>query len=250
MVEEGEGLIFESSEFRFDPPPPISRAQQILIKPLAGYPLPYPVTVSPTILEKVIGAIREVSDADIIFLEGSPREEPMASIYRTLSYDFPRVQMLDVRDCVLVEVENPLPRPFALSTFWLPNLVLYCDYLISICPLKTCGGQGSLSVKNLLGLLPAGKYRGESEFGWGALYNLGIHKVIADLYFTLPFDLGIIDGEKVLRVASDPTRGEEESYGKVFIGEPSEVDRLASEDMGIETEYVTLIEAAKTLPQI
>jgi hypothetical protein len=193
----------------------------------------------------VICRIREVSRADIILLEGSPRGEPMKPLYESLSYDFPRVLTQDVKDCVLVEVENPLPHPLALSTFWLPNLVLYCDYLVTISPLKVLGGRGSLTIKNLLGLLPVSKYGGGSKFGWGALYNLGMHKVIADLYFTLPFDLGIIDARKKFIGKDDPTQGEVEDYNKIFLGEPYEVDKEASQTVGVEVDYLPLIEAAK-----
>jgi len=109
-------LIFGADEFIFYPPPRIKWARRILIKPCASYPLPYPISTSREILEKIIAAIREVSEADIILLEGNPEQESMKPIYRALSYDFPRVLALDVTDCVYVEVENPLARPFALPT--------------------------------------------------------------------------------------------------------------------------------------
>jgi len=242
-------VIFTSTDFVFRPPPQVSRALQILIKPAARYPLPYPVSTSPLVLERVVDAIRRVSDADIIILETSAHGEPMKDIYKTLGYSFPRVQTMDVRDCVLVEVENPLPRPFALSTFWLPNLVLYCDYSISICPFSVSEGRGNFSVMNLLGLLPMSKYGGEYRSGWGILNNLGIDRVIADLYFTLPFDLGIVDaGKKFFTQGDDSTRGTEEPYNRVFVGEPLEVDREVADITGIEAEYLTLIETAK--PQV
>lgn len=81
--------------------------------------------------------------------------------------------------------------------------------------------------------------------GWGALHGLGIDRVIADLYFTLPFDLGIIDARHRLISGDDPTRGEVEEYGKVFVGEPFEVDLEASEVAGLQTEYLGLIEEAR-----
>ena len=101
-------MIFETSKFVFNPPSVVSVARRILIKPCAGWPLPYPVTTSPELLAKVIQGIRHVSDADIIVLEGTPGGEPVAPIYKTLGYDFPRVLMLDVKDCIWVEVDNPL----------------------------------------------------------------------------------------------------------------------------------------------
>jgi hypothetical protein len=193
-------------------------------------------------LQIIIDGIRRVSDADILILEGTPGGGSVYPIYRTLNYDFPRVLMLDVKDCIWVEVENPLLRPFAMPTFWVPNVVLSSDYLISVTPFKVFGNRGSFSIKNLLSLLPVSKYRGEAATGWGTLYSLGIQKVIADLYFTLPFDMGIIDARQRFIGTDDPTQGKIEEYGKIFADEPFQVDLEASKETGVPVEYLSLIE--------
>lgn len=239
-------VILDADSFVFELPPRVRWARRILIKPCAGYAAPYPATTSREILEKVITSIRAVSEADIILLEGSPCQEEMKPIYKTLGYEFPRVIELDVKDCVFVEVENPLLRPFAVSTFWLPNVLLYCDYLISVTPFKVIGSRGDFTIRNLLSLLPVSKYRGGNGSGWGSLHDFGIDKVIADLYFTLPFDLGIIDGRKKFVGKDKPSVGEAEDYGRIFIGEPYEVDLEASRSVGVATEYLQWIEVAKT----
>jgi len=241
-------LIFEAVDFAsktFNPPPQVRWARRILIKPHANYSIPYPITTSRESLEVVIRGIRRVSEADIILLEGSPQEESMRSIYCNLGYDFPGVISLDVKDCVFVEVENPLAHPFALPTFWLPNILLYCDYLITMTPFKVFAKQGVFSIRNLLGLLPASKYQGERGDNWGALYSLGIDKVIADLYFTLPFDLGIIEAGKRFFGKTEPAEGKAEDYGKIFVGDPYEVDCDASQSVNLVTEYLQLIDMAK-----
>jgi hypothetical protein len=98
---------------------------------------------------------------------------------------------------------------------------------------------------NLLTLLPTSKYGGETTGGWKELYNLGIEKVAADLYFTLPFDLGIIEARQKFVSTGDPTQGKVEDYGKVFIGEPYEVDCEASAALGLKTEHLDLIKEAR-----
>ena len=238
-------MIFEASEFVFRPPSLVSRARRVLIKPSAGHPLPYPVSTSRETMNAIIERIKQVSDADIIILEGTYDGQSIYPIYQALGYDFPRVLMLDVRDCIWVEVENPLPHPFAAATFWVPNVVLSSDYLISVAPFRIVGKSGYFSVKNLLSLLPVSKYKGDASSGWGTLYELGIERVIADLYFTLPFDSGVIDARRKFISVDDPLQGRTEQYGKIFAGEPYEIDREATEVGGVEAGYLKLIEEGK-----
>ncbi|MDO8568491.1 MAG: DUF362 domain-containing protein [Dehalococcoidales bacterium] len=238
-------MIFEASEFVFKAPPVISRARRVLIKPCASYPAPYPATTSPEMLAAIIAGIRQVSDADILILEGTPGGGPIQPIYQTLGYDFPRVLMLDVRDFPCVEVDNPLPKPFIVPTFWVPNVILSSDYLISVAPMKIIGGMPYFSIANLLTLLPSVKYRGDKPGGWDALYSLGIDRVLADLYFTLPFDLGIVEARQQFTSRDDPMQGEVESYSKIFVGEPYEVDREVAEALGLKSEYLDSVKTAK-----
>ncbi len=238
-------MIFEASDFVFKAPAVVSRARRVLIKPSACYPVPYPVTTSRDILSVIIRGIRQVTDADILLLEGIAGGGSIYPIYQALGYDFPRVLMLDVKDCIWVEVDNPLPKPLVVPTFWVPNVILSSDYLITVAPLKVFKGRGSLSIMNMLTLLPTSKYSGEAPGGWEALYSLGIDKVVADLYFTLPFDLGIIEARQKFVSWGDPVQDEIEEYGKVFVGEPYEVDYEASEALGLKTEYLDLIREAK-----
>jgi uncharacterized protein (DUF362 family) len=238
-------LIFDTSEFNFKVPSVVSRARRVLIKPSASYPLPYPVTTSAEMLAAIISSIRRVSDADILLLEGTPGGVPTRPIYQALGYNFPRVLTLDVKDCIFVEVDNPLPKPFVMPTFWVPNVILSSDYLITVAPLKTYDGTGSFTIMNLLSLLPSSKYQGEAAGGWESLYSLGIDKVLADLYFTLPFDMGIVEGRQKFAVREDPCEGEVEEYDKVFIGEPYEADREVADTLGLKVGYLDLIKSAK-----
>lgn len=241
--------MVDADSFIFVPPPQLASASRVLIKPNAGYPLPHPVTTSRETLAAVIAGIRRVSDADIVLLEESRSSEPMHRIYRLLSYEFPRVGLLDVRSCHCVEVENPLTKPLALPTVWVPNVVLSCDYLISVSAFKIFPEGGSFTVKNLVGLLPSNKYGGRGDPREDLLHQLGIDNVVVDVYFTLPFDCGIVDARKKFTGTDDPTQGIVEDYGKVFVGEPYEVDREASAAAGVSTRYLTLIEEArKQLP--
>jgi hypothetical protein len=238
-------LIIDTEGFVFEPPPVISRARRVLITPNAAYPTSYPVSTSQEMLSALIEGIRQVSDADIIILAGTPDGSPVYPIYQKLGYNFPRVLTLDVKDCTWVEVDNPLPKPLIVPTFWVPNVILSCDYLITVTPLKVIQGQGYLSIANLLSVLPSSKYGNGMPWGWDDLYDLGIESVIADLYFTLPFDLGIIEARQKLIVEEDPTRGIAEPCGRLFVGEPYEVDGEAAKALGIATDYLGLIKEGR-----
>ena len=238
-------MIFNASVFYFMAPSVISRARRVLIKPNACYPVPYPATTSREMLSLIIKGIRQISDADILLLDGTPTGEPIYPVYQELGYDFPRVLTLDVKDCTWVEVDNPLSKPLAVPTFWVPNVILSSDYLITVTPLKVIGDVGSLSIMNLLTLLPSSKYGDGSHGGWEELYSLGIEKVVADLYFTLPFDLGIVEGRQKFISRQEPTKGEVEECDKVFVGEPYQVDLEASQALGIKMDYLDLIKEAE-----
>ena len=237
-------MIFEASEFVFKAPSIVSRARRVLIKPSAGYPVSYPVTTSRGILSLIIKGIRQISDADILLLDGTPGGGPIYPMYQALGYDFPRVLTLDVKDCIWVEVDNPLPKSLVVPTFWVPNVVLSSDYLISVAPLKVVRGVGNLSIMNLFSLLPSCKYGDGSRGGWEDLFDLGIEKVLTDLYFTLPFDLGIIEAQQKFISQGEPTEGEVEECGKIFVGEPYQVDLEVSQALGIGADYLGLIEEA------
>jgi hypothetical protein len=234
-----EVKVHEAERFVFQPPPQIALARRVLLKPYAPHPQPHPATTSRETLEAIIKGIRRVSKADIIILEGNPDGRAMPPIYQALGYDFPRVLLLDVKDSLLVEIDNPLSKSLALPSAWVPNVLLSCDYWVSIAPFQVVNGEGRFTIPNLLGLLPHHKYRQEE------LQALGMAKVFADLYFILPFDLGIIEARQKFITADDPLHGRVEPCGKIFVGEPYEVDREASEALGVKTEYLDLIREAK-----
>jgi uncharacterized protein (DUF362 family) len=237
--------IIKDSDFVFAPPPQLAWARRVLIKPCAGYPLPYPVATSPKLLNAIIKGIRKVSNADIIIADGMPSGESIYPTYQALGYSFHHVLMLDIRDSIFIEVQNPLTEFYAVESFWVPNVVLRSDFLISVTPFKVSGSSGHFSVANLLSLLPVSKYRKGRSGGWGNLYQLGIEKVLADLYFTLPFDLGIIEAHQQFFYTDDPTTGDVKDYGKILSGEPHEVDLKASQIAGIDCEHLRLIDKGR-----
>lgn len=238
-------MIYNASDFIFTPPPQLSWARRVLIKPCAGYALPYPVTTSPEILRTIIKGIRKVTDADIIIADSTFSGEPINPVYKTLGYDFRRVLTFDIRDSLLLEIENPLEQFLAGPTFWIPNLVIRSDFLISVTPFKVYNGRGRFSIANLLNLLNVTKFHKNGPDSWEEQKHLGIDNILADLYFILPFDLGIIEARQKYYYTDDTTKGTVEECGKILVGEPYEVDLEASELAGLDTGYLQLIKESR-----
>ncbi len=233
-------MIFDSEEFTFKAPRPITRARRVLIVPDISIDKPYPYSTSPRLLSAIIDGIRRVSDADVLVIGGTGDGSPVRPVYKSLGYDFPRVIMLDVKDSVWVEVDNPLEKPLAIPTFLIPNVVLSSDYLITTSPLKVDDGKGRLSIANLLSLLSVERY-GKN---WKNLHEFGIENVFADLYFTMPFDMGIVDATQMLDFKSG---GDDKisSHGKIYQGEPYYIDGEVSGILGFDTPYLDLIDEAE-----
>ena len=112
--------------------------------------------------------------------------------------------------------------------------------------MKIINDRPEFSVMNLLSTLPSTKYGNRNLNGWDSLYSLGIDKVMADLYFTLPFDLGIIEArQKFSGKGQQLNQGTVENYGKIFSGEPFDIDNEACQMLGIKSEYLDLIKVAR-----
>ena len=239
--------IFEASSFHFSPPAQLAWARRVLIKPYASVGAPYPVTTSPALIENVISGIRRVTDAEILIADGTRNGTPIYPVYQSLKYNFNRVLLLDAKDSIFLELENPLVEFYASPTFWVPNLVLRSDFLISIAPFHVVGGSGRFTIANLLGLLPLAARKGHDLPEYQGLKGLEIEKVLADLYFTLPFDMGVLEARQRFDYDQDIDAGTSSQYGKVIVGDPYEVDSLAARLVGEQPEHLALIERGKQM---
>ena len=239
-------MILDSATFTFEPPVSLSRARRVLIKPFASSGNPYPHSVSAGLLKKIIDGIRSVSDADIMILEGSMCDKSMAQIYKDLKYTFPRIILKDVKDVTLVEVDNPLLKPLLMPTFQIPNIILSSDYLISVVPLRVIGGQGYLTISNMMSLVCGTKQNADSSLDWEQLLVHEKAKILTDLYYTIPsFDLGIVEATEKLVCKNESSKGESTHYGRIFMGEPFQVDREVVQTLGIKSDYLKQIEESR-----
>ncbi|TFH36138.1 MAG: DUF362 domain-containing protein [Dehalococcoidia bacterium] len=239
--------IFEASSFHFNPPAQLAWARRVLIKPYASVNAPYPVTTSPSLVESIISGIRRVTDAEILIADGTRNGDPIYPVYQALRYSFKRVLLLDVKDSIFLELENPLQEFYASPTFWVPNLVLRSDFLISVAPFHVVEGSGRFTIANLLGLLPLSPRKGHDLPEYQGLKGLETEKVLADLYFTLPFDMGILEARQRFDYEQEFDSGSASQCGKIIVGDPYEVDSLAARLVGAQPEHLTLIDRGKQL---
>ncbi|MBN1151845.1 MAG: DUF362 domain-containing protein [Dehalococcoidia bacterium] len=239
--------IHEASTFHFSPPAQLAWARRVLIKPYASVSAPYPVTTSPGLIESIIAGIRRVTDAEILIADGTRDGAPIYPVYQALKYNFNKVLLLDAKDSIFLELENPLVEFYASPTFWVPNLVLRSDFLISVAPFHVVGGGGRFTIANLLGLLPLSPRKGHDLPEYQGLKGLEMEKILADLYFTLPFDMGILEARQRYDYDRDIDTGTASQYGKIIVGEPYEVDSLAARLIGAQPEHLALIERGKQM---
>ncbi len=237
--------VFEARSFRFNPPPQLAWARRVLIKPYASIAAPYPVTNSRDLIENIVLGIRRVTDAEILIADGTRDGSPIYPVYEALKYTFNRVLLLDVKDSIFLELENPLQEFNATPTFWVPNLVLRSDFLISVAPFHVVGGKGRFTIANLLGLLPLSPRKGQDLPEYQGLKGLDVEKALADLYFTLPFDMAVLEAEQRLDYDDDPLSGAATHYGKIVVGEPYAVDVIAARLIGQQPEHLALIEQGR-----
>ncbi|MCL2475354.1 MAG: hypothetical protein FWF37_04490 [Chloroflexi bacterium] len=231
----------DSAKFEFVAPVSLARARRVVICPTVVEGGKYPLSTSRELLRNIISGIRKVSKTDIVLLASSRSNKSVQEIFASLKYDFDRVLVMDVADSLCVEVENPLPKPFAISTFWVPSVILSSDYLITTTPLKSRRKKAMMATASLLSVLPPTKYVDKKTGDWKNFNELGIDKVLADMYFTLPFDVAIIEATRHYICRNDGGLGRSEDLGKIYYGESAEVDAEISADMGFKTTYLDLV---------
>lgn len=231
----------DSAKFEFIAPASLTRARRVVIMPTIIDGGKYPLSTSRELLMSIINGVRKVSKADVVLLGNGQNGKSVQEVFAGLKYDFGRILIMDINESLCVEVENPLCKPFAVSTFWVPSVILSSDYLITTTPLKSRRKKASLASASLLSALPSSKYIDKKTGDWKSFNESGLDKVIADLYFTLPFDMAIIEATRHYICRNDGGVGRSEEMGKIYYGEPAEIDAEISEDLGFKTPYLDLV---------
>jgi uncharacterized protein (DUF362 family) len=112
----------------------------------------------PAVVEGVIRALREVTDAEII-IGDAPTDDSADALYEKLGYTamaarYPNVRMVDFGKPPFVEVEVP-GEPLQFSRYRLHHELAEADASVSVAKMKAHVSLGcTLCIKNLFGLTP------------------------------------------------------------------------------------------------
>jgi len=170
----------------------IAEQSLILLKPNLVTSSPPPVTTDAGMVAAVAKWCRNVTHATLLVVEGSGEGDTYRN-YRELGYrNVPADELIDLDREGIAEYENPDAQRF--QKIWLPCIVMK-GFLISIPVLKDHTTSGvTLSLKNLVGLLPASRYGDYWSFNKSQVHNGNLDHAITDLCRYRPPDLALIDG--------------------------------------------------------
>lgn len=220
--------------------------QKVIIKPnlVVGMPADTGVTTDPQMVRALVDLALESEAAQVLIVESGPE----GANFSACGYDFfsnydpdGRVALADLGDepAVLAWVPG---GGMAYMQLYLPELLLADDVVfISAAKLKTHSHTHvTLTMKNLMGLPPAERYRapsGDWREDWRfAIHYRGLGQAIVDLNLVRPIDFAVVDG--VIGMEGD---------GPVE-GTPVELDMVVAGRNPVAVDQVCLW--ATALPQV
>jgi len=211
----------------------LSKQSKIILKPNLTCNRRPPVTTSVDFVKEVLKYCLNCSKAEIIIAEGSGGSNTR-DCYRNLGYlDLAkqyRIKLIDLNEEEVVVTRSSSFKKFDYIHF--PR-ILQDGFLISLPVLKDhIEAKVTISLKNMLGCFPGGRYKGEKfEGSWKAkMHQWLIDYSIHDISVCRFPDLAIVD-------ASIGQRGSEiwgtpEKFGLLLAGDALEVDKKGAEILG------------------
>jgi uncharacterized protein (DUF362 family) len=219
---------------------PDVRDKRILLKPnLVDYLENHPVTTAPQMVAAVADLLLELGAREVIVGDGSAFRRETWPIAETNGL----ASVLAARGLKFIDLNYDDPQPVPVqdkwlrrsSMFWLPRHAISSDLIVSIPKLKTHHWSGvSLSLKNLLGVVPGARY------GWpkNIIHVNGLPESILGVYQLLPPVISVIDG--IVGMEGDgPLFGNPVPHGLLAVGrDPVAVDVTCAQLMGIPIDSI------------
>lgn len=216
--------------FVYVPPEAAFGAARILIKPNLAYPQSPPITVSMTVMEKVLRGIRRVNPhGRIVIAEGVAADVDALENFKQLGLlDIidSETRVADAESLLMAEYPNTSPNPTKYQSITAPGYIGEYDCCIIVSTFKRTERDGepfiSASVNNLVGLLPREIYHGRNPLYRAALHEPNLGDVLKDIYYSIGhlFHGAVIDlTHKLVSPDELTTHGETVPVGQVVWGD-------------------------------
>lgn len=225
---------------------PEVQGKRILIKPnLVDEVEGHYVTTAPEVVLAAVQFLQEKGAAEIWVGDGPAFRRDAGAVAQKIGL-LPALQKHQV-PFIDLNYDDPIPVAVRDGWFpahdhiWLPRHAVQADYILSLAKMKTHHwAQVSLSMKNLLGLLPGAKYGWPKNF----IHFSGIPQTILGIHQVLPPVLSVIDG--IIGMQGDgPLFGSPVEHGILAAGrDPVAVDMVCKELMGFDTWSVDYLNLA------
>ncbi|MGC9332709.1 MAG: DUF362 domain-containing protein, partial [Anaerolineae bacterium] len=204
----------------------IAPGDVVVVKPnmVMDSPTSSGIVTDPAVTRAVVQLAREAGAGQVIIAEGTaqyaqgdPNRDRFCtcSAFHNAGYDangdmiddVTGAPLVDLNDSGGTDVSDPekvtrvvIPTGLMRTEYWLPNLVLNADVLISVPVLKNHYNAGvTLGMKNLFGLLPADLYHGPGNiYGKHSLSHnpVELDRHIVDVNLARQPDFVVVDGQR------------------------------------------------------
>ncbi len=202
-------------------------------------------TVHPKIVDAVIDILAELGAGKVVVGEGSAFRRDSYSVARSCGL----AQVLEQKNVPFVDLNYDELVPVKIrdgwirntDSLWLPRHVTEADFVLSLAKLKAHHWAGvTLSLKNLLGVIPGSRYGWAKNF----IHINGINATIIGLYQLLPPVLAIVDGITGME-GNGPLFGKPVQHGLLAMGtDPLAVDVTCTELMGYSISSIAHLSGA------
>lgn len=218
----------------------------ILIKPnMLDVIDEHTATTHPKIVGAILELLGELGAGSMVVGDGSAFRRDTFSVAKSCGL----AQVLEDRGVPFIDLNYDELSPVRVrdgwirstNTLWLPRHVVEADYIVSVPKLKAHHWAGvTLSLKNLLGVIPGSRY------GWAKniIHMNGINATILGLYRSLPPVISIVDGIIGME-GNGPLFGKPVQHGLLAMGrDPLSVDIICAQLMGFSIDSITHLNGA------
>jgi uncharacterized protein (DUF362 family) len=205
------------------------------------------VNTHPLVVQAAAEAFLQLGAKSVVVAEGSGHELDSYLVLEKSGYaemlHQQRIRFVDLNVAAVAVLAN-LGKNTQMCAFVIPQEILRTDMIVSMAKMKTHHWVGvTLSMKNLLGILPGAYY------GWpkNLLHMAGINESILDINATIKPSLAIVDG--IVGMEGDgPIMGTPVNAGCLIMGRNlAAVDATCARIMGVDPEKIDYLNAAPKL---